>query len=64
MTHWIRYEKGGKRGFGTLEGDTISVHSGDLFAAAKPTGDKVKLADVTVQTPCDPTKLIGLWNNF
>ncbi|MEX2127029.1 MAG: 2-dehydropantoate 2-reductase [Xanthobacteraceae bacterium] len=64
MAQWIRYEKGGKRGFGALEGDTISVHEGDLFAGAKPTGDKVKLADVKVQTPCDPTKLIGLWNNF
>ncbi|MEX0591448.1 MAG: DUF2437 domain-containing protein [Xanthobacteraceae bacterium] len=48
MAQWIRYEKGGKRGFGALEGDTISVHEGDLFAGAKPTGDKVKLADVKV----------------
>ena len=64
MTHWIRYEKGGKRGFGTLEGETISVHEGDMFAGAKPTGEKLKLADVTVQTPCDPSKMIGLWNNF
>jgi ketopantoate reductase/2-keto-4-pentenoate hydratase/2-oxohepta-3-ene-1,7-dioic acid hydratase in catechol pathway len=64
MTHWIRYEKGGKRGFGTLEAETISVHEGDMFAGAKPTGEKLKLADVTVQTPCDPSKMIGLWNNF
>ena len=64
MTHWIRYEKGGKRGFGTLEGETISVHEGDMFAGAKPTGEKLKLADVAVQTPCDPSKMIGLWNNF
>jgi ketopantoate reductase/2-keto-4-pentenoate hydratase/2-oxohepta-3-ene-1,7-dioic acid hydratase in catechol pathway len=64
MTHWIRYEKGGKRGFGTLEGETISVHEGDMFAGAKPSGEKLKLADVTVQTPCDPSKMIGLWNNF
>ena len=64
MAHWIRYEKGGKRGFGTLEGETISVHEGDMFAGAKPSGEKLKLADVTVQTPCDPSKMIGLWNNF
>jgi 2-dehydropantoate 2-reductase len=64
MTQWIRFEKGGQRGFGTLEGDTISVHEGDLFAGAKPTGAKVKLAEVTVLTPCDPSKMICLWNNF
>jgi ketopantoate reductase/2-keto-4-pentenoate hydratase/2-oxohepta-3-ene-1,7-dioic acid hydratase in catechol pathway len=64
MTHWIRYEKGGKRGFGTLEGEMIIVHEGDMFAGAKPTGEKLKLADVAIQTPCDPSKMIGLWNNF
>jgi ketopantoate reductase/2-keto-4-pentenoate hydratase/2-oxohepta-3-ene-1,7-dioic acid hydratase in catechol pathway len=64
MTHWIRYEKGGKRAFGTLDGETISVHQGDMFAGARPTGETVKLADVTVLTPCDPSKMIGLWNNF
>jgi ketopantoate reductase/2-keto-4-pentenoate hydratase/2-oxohepta-3-ene-1,7-dioic acid hydratase in catechol pathway len=64
MTHWIRYEKGGKRGFGTLDGETISVHQGNMFVGAKPTGETVKLADVTVLTPCEPSKMIGLWNNF
>jgi ketopantoate reductase/2-keto-4-pentenoate hydratase/2-oxohepta-3-ene-1,7-dioic acid hydratase in catechol pathway len=64
MAHWIRFEKGGKTGFGTLEGDTISVHSGDLFAGAKATGEKIALKDVKVRTPCDPSKMICLWNNF
>ena len=36
MTHWIRFEKNGKRSFGTLDGDTIAVHGGDMFGAAKP----------------------------
>ena len=64
MAHWIRFEKGGKTGFGTLEGDTISVHSGDLFTGAKATGEKIALKDVKVRTPCDPSKMICLWNNF
>src|ERR1043166_2977746 len=64
MTRWIRFEKGGKAGFGTLEGDTIAVHEGDLFAGAKPTGATVKLSEVEVGTPCDPSKIICLWNNF
>ncbi len=64
MAYWIRFEKGGKTGFGTLEGDTISVHSGDLFAGAKATGEKIALKDVKVRTPCEPSKMVCLWNNF
>ena len=38
MAKWIRFEENGKTGFGTLEGDTITVHAGDMFAGAKPSG--------------------------
>ena len=38
MTAWIRFESDGQTGFGTLEGDTIRVHGGDMFAGATPTG--------------------------
>jgi 2-dehydropantoate 2-reductase len=64
MTKWIRFEQGGKTGIGTLEGETIAVHAGDMFAGAKPTGETLKLSDVQVLTPCDPSKMICLWNNF
>src|SRR3954469_23897139 len=52
MTRWIRFEHGGKTGFGTVEGDTIAVHDGDLFAGARPTGKTLKLSEVEVRTPC------------
>jgi len=64
MTSWIRFKKGGKLGFGTLEGDMISVHSGDMFADAKPSGETIRLSDVKILTPCDPSKMVCLWNNF
>jgi ketopantoate reductase/2-keto-4-pentenoate hydratase/2-oxohepta-3-ene-1,7-dioic acid hydratase in catechol pathway len=64
MAKWIRFEQGGKTGFGTLEGDSIAVHSGDMFAGAKPSGVTLKLGDVEVLTPCQPSKMICLWNNF
>ena len=64
MTQWIRFERGGKTSFGTLEGDTIKVHSGDMFDNPSPTGESVKLGEVQVLTPCDPSKMVGLWNNF
>ncbi|HEY3677684.1 MAG TPA: 2-dehydropantoate 2-reductase [Bradyrhizobium sp.] len=64
MAKWIRFEQDGNTRFGTLDGDIIAVHSGDMFAGAKPNGEKVKLADVQVTTPCTPSKMICLWNNF
>ncbi len=64
MTQWIRFEKNGRVGFGTLQDGTIAVHAGDIFAGAKSTGETAMLADVRVLTPCEPSKMICLWNNF
>jgi len=64
MAKWIRFEQAGKPGIGTLEGDVIAVHAGDIFEGAKPTGQTLKLSDVQLMTPCHPSKMICLWNNF
>src|SRR5438067_465116 len=64
MAQWIRFERNGRLEFGTLQGDKIAVHRGDMFAGASPTGETVRLSDVRVATPCDPSKMICLWNNF
>jgi 2-keto-4-pentenoate hydratase/2-oxohepta-3-ene-1,7-dioic acid hydratase in catechol pathway len=64
MALWLRFEKDGQTGFGTLEGGTIQIHSGDMFSDPTDTGETVELADVKVLTPCDPSKMICLWNNF
>jgi 2-keto-4-pentenoate hydratase/2-oxohepta-3-ene-1,7-dioic acid hydratase in catechol pathway len=64
MARWVRFEKNGKVGFGKLEGDTVAVHTGDMFSDAKASGETVKLSDVHLATPCDPSKMICLWNNF
>jgi 2-keto-4-pentenoate hydratase/2-oxohepta-3-ene-1,7-dioic acid hydratase in catechol pathway len=64
MAHWIRFEHQGRAGFGVLEGESIKVHSGDMFAGAQPTGAAVSLAGVRVLTPSVPSKMVALWNNF
>jgi 2-keto-4-pentenoate hydratase/2-oxohepta-3-ene-1,7-dioic acid hydratase in catechol pathway len=64
MAHWIRFESRGETGFGTVEGETIAVHCGDMFAAANPTGETLKLSDVQLSTQCQPSKMICLWNNL
>ena len=64
MTHWIRFEHDRKTGFGILEGEQILCHEGDLFGTPRATGSKLSLDQVTLLTPCSPTQMIGLWNNF
>ncbi len=64
MAHWMRFEKDGKSGFGTVNDGVITVFEGDMFGKPQATGATVLLADVSVLTPCDPGKMICLWNNF
>jgi len=64
MKKWVRFEQAGKQAFGTLDGDTIAVYSGNMFDNPTPTGDKVNLSAVKLLTPCTPSKMILLWNNF
>ncbi len=64
MSHWIRFEHAEGRAFGTLEGGTITVHQGDLFESPEATSQKIALKSVKVLTPCVPSKMVALWNNF
>lgn len=64
MTHWIRFRSNGTNAFGTLDGETITIHEGNMFEQPSATGDTVSLSDVEVLTPTEPTKMIALWNNF
>jgi 2-keto-4-pentenoate hydratase/2-oxohepta-3-ene-1,7-dioic acid hydratase in catechol pathway len=45
-------------------GTEILVHEGDLFAGAELTGERIALDAVNAMVPCQPTKMIGLWNNL
>ena len=64
MTLWIRYDHAGRPGFGTLEGTAIAVHDGSPFADPRPTGATLDLAEVVLRRPCQPSKMVALWNNF
>ncbi|WP_332118681.1 fumarylacetoacetate hydrolase family protein [Azorhizobium caulinodans] len=64
MAKWVRFTDGAATGFGRVEGDQIAVHAGDMFGPAQPTGETRPLAGAQLAAPCDPTKIIALWNNF
>lgn len=62
---WVRFTRSGEVGFGKLEGEAIVAFAGAMFdGSARPTGETFAAADVRLLTPCVPTKMIGLWNNF
>lgn len=64
MTAWVRYTHKGKTSFGSLNGETIQIHQGNLFQTPAATEQTLALKDVTLLPPCEPGKMLGLWNNF
>ena len=64
IQHWVRFAHAGATGFGTLEGDRIRVHAGDMFTSPEPTGQTLALDAVRLLMPAQPSKVIALWNNF
>lgn len=64
MKKWLRFEHAGRPGFGTLAGDTITVHQGDMFNDPAVTAQTLPLSGVKLLPPCQPAKMIAIWNNF
>jgi len=64
VQHWIRFRHAGLIGFGTLEGDAIAVYDGAMFERPARGTQTLALADVEILTPAEPSKMIGLVNNF
>ncbi len=64
MPNWVRCRHTGENRLGTLDGDRIEIHTGELFAAPTATGESVALADVELLAPFTPNSILALWNNF
>jgi 2-keto-4-pentenoate hydratase/2-oxohepta-3-ene-1,7-dioic acid hydratase in catechol pathway len=64
MKRWVRYEYQGVQGFGTLSENQITAYQGDMYNGAIATGETLPLDGVKLLTPCQPTTMIALWNNF
>jgi 2-keto-4-pentenoate hydratase/2-oxohepta-3-ene-1,7-dioic acid hydratase in catechol pathway len=61
---WLRFKHHGNAVFGTVEGDRVHLHNGDLFGTPSASGESLPLNDIELLAPCSPGKVIGLWNNF
>ena len=64
VTKYVRFADGSRASYGVLEGETIVELGGGLFDDPKPTGRRVKLADVTLLAPVEPSKVIAVGLNY
>ena len=63
--HWVRFRTpAGLTGFGQLSDAGLAVHEGDLFGSSRPTGQVLAAGSYALLAPCQPTRIIALWNNF
>ena len=64
VKRYVRYAQGNTVSYGVLDGDTIRELKGDLFAQPAETGRVVKVADVRLLAPCQPSKVIAVGLNY
>lgn len=64
MPLWARVGCQGRECFGTIEGDAIALHVGDMFAHPRPTGESIPRSAAKLLTPTTPSKMVGLVDNY
>jgi len=64
MARWVRFVAPEGEGFGSIEGESIVVHDGDLFDRPRATGRRLDLGAVRLAMPMRPSKIVAVWNNF
>jgi 2-keto-4-pentenoate hydratase/2-oxohepta-3-ene-1,7-dioic acid hydratase in catechol pathway len=64
MTRWVRFTVQGRVGFGKIEEHGIAEYEGDMFGAPRATGRTLGADAVSLLSPCEPGKIVALWNNF
>jgi 2-keto-4-pentenoate hydratase/2-oxohepta-3-ene-1,7-dioic acid hydratase in catechol pathway len=60
----MRVNHEGRDCFGTIEGDSLRVHSGNMFSGATATGESIPLAEAKLLTPTVPGKMVALVDNY
>lgn len=62
---WLRFYHNGANYQGFLENERVRTVSGDMFSGRyRETGLAAPLAEVALDTPCRPTKIIGIGLNY
>ena len=64
MANWIKFEHNNSQSFGIVNDNEVTVYEGDMFNNPTETDIKINLSDVVLKNPCQPSKMIALWNNY
>ena len=64
VTRYVRYSHAGEVSYGVLEGETIHELGGDLFVSPLRTGVTVRMSEVQLLAPCEPSKVIAVGLNY
>ena len=66
MEKWTRFSHNNTIKFGKVSdnGLSVSVHKGQMFLSPEATGENIDIKEVRMLAPCEPTKMIALWNNY
>jgi len=63
--HWLRFEHNGQQYNGYLEDERVRAVSGEVYSGqCRETGLVLPLSEVTLDVPCQPTKIIGIGLNY
>jgi len=64
MPLWARFIHEGRECFGTVDGETILLHEGDMLADPRPTRQSIPLNAARLLTPTNPSKIVALVDNY
>mgnify|MGYP001383555881 FL=1 len=66
MEKWSRFNHNGDIKFGKLSTDnsSVTVYNGDMFGSSSETNEILSVNDINMLSPCKPSKMIALWNNY
>jgi 2-keto-4-pentenoate hydratase/2-oxohepta-3-ene-1,7-dioic acid hydratase in catechol pathway len=64
VTRYVRYALKGTMSYGILEGENIRPVTGNIFEDPEPASTTVRLADVRLMPPCQPSKVIAVGLNY
>jgi 2-keto-4-pentenoate hydratase/2-oxohepta-3-ene-1,7-dioic acid hydratase in catechol pathway len=64
MPLWTRVMQQRRERFGAVDGETILLCEGDMFANPRPTGESIARNDARLLTPTAPSKMVALVDNY
>ena len=64
MAHWIRFNYKNNECIGIQKDKKIEIYNGDIFNNPSKTEIVIDINEMTLLNPCNPSKIIALWNNY